>query len=1067
MSAPKSSLRPPVRYSPRRNLLLPALPFLTGLWIVSVADVPARPPGEEARTEPRIRTAAAVRQSTIEEGAAIRPVILDGVVTFAHRSRREFFLHDASGEVAVGLADERLQLPMPGDRVTLSGFTEPGPRLPLVRADAITIQGRTSLPTAPEIAFTEAMRGGEEHQWVALRGRLLQAEPLGSWLRLTLAAEGGEFSVSIPTTARSLADVGSTLRISGVCNLWTLSDSGRIAGVFLFAPSLAEVQVLDAVPTDASATLTQVAQVRRLQATVANVGHPVALRGVVTFVHPDRRTFYLSDDADGVLMWLADQSGVLPHVGDLLTVRGCTSAEQTGIGVRADQLETTGSAALPLARPISIEEAITGAQDGQWVEMRGHLRQVDAGGGWIRLYLTTTAGEITASIPHPAPLDAKVGAFLVVRGVCQSWADDQHRTRGFFLYTPSGAELTVAAPPPADPFAVPEESIANLPLYRPQTLEMQQVRITGTVFHHVPGRYVVVGNTSGVVRVYGQGTEALSPGAQIEVVGVPGRQGNRSVLRGAVYRLLGPGPAPAPLPLPDLPPLDPSLEDQLVTISGHLASVIRHPEGTHLLIQTPDTLVEAVCATGQGAPDTGAWRPGSRLAVTGLYVIEDSDNDAGDRFEIEIRSPADVTVLAPPPWWTRGRTLFALGTIATGLLLGLAWVAILRRQVRRQTATIRRQLEKEAVLRQRHSEIVEHASDFIFTTDLDGRLTSVNPAGELMTGYSEAEARTLRIADLVAPEDAPTATAFLAQAGLPPQAPATTVETHFRTREGRLIWVETSVRAMVENGRVTGVLGIARDIAGRKRLEELNRQVQKADSLRRMAAAIAHNFNNQIQAVLMGMEMVKLEIPKEGVLTEILATAERSALQASEIGKLMLTYLGQTRVDRNPVDLAAVCREGLVRPRIHLPKQIVLEECWPETGPTISANPGQVHQILACLLTNATEAIGEQPGTIRITAECVPPEAVYGSYLRPVNFQFQDSTYGCLTVSDTGCGIPAEDLGKILDPFFTTKFPGRGMGLAAAFGIVRAHDGAIAVESQPRHGSVFRIIFPLVVPPAE
>ncbi len=1009
-----------------------------------------------------LSTAQEVRQLAPVQSATPQPVQLHGVVTFVHPTEKRFFVHDTTGQIAAKPAEDSIPLPAVGDVVTIAGQTAPGPRLPFVLATAIATEGRADLPFAPEITYAQGIGGREEHQWVRLRGRLLRNESFGHWQRLSVGAPEGEFSVSIRDDERLDVPLGTSLLIRGVCNLWSPPDSSEIRGLFLFTPSTADVRTANEVAPSKTA-LTRCDDVRRLSAADADTGLPVQLHGVVTFAHPEQRMFYLNDDTGGMLIRIENESDTLPSVGAAVSVQGITCSGTPLSGVRATQIETEGTLPLPAPRPISTARALTGAEDAQWVEMRGRLRQVDAIGGWLRLYLTTAAGEITVSIPQPSAPEAKVGAFLAVRGVCQSWNNEYNRIGGFFLYSPSTAELAVLEPAPADPFAVPEESIANLVRYRPETLDMQQVRMSGTVLLHHPGHYVVIQNPTGTVRAYSRAPQPiLQPGDRIEIAGVPGRQGSRSVLRGAVYRRIAPGQPPRPIVLPSHPKADTSLDGRLVSLTGRLTNVTRHTGSTRLLLESGGVPVRVVHPSV--LTTSSALRLGSTIAITGLYSIEYDEDDGPSAFSIQLRSPADIVLLASPPWWTVSRALYLLGAIGTCLCLGIAWVAILRRQVRRQTTIIRQQLETEAALSERQREIIENASDAIFSTDLTGRLTSLNPAGERMTGYTVAEALGLELADLVAPEDSATVATFLAQAKLSPHSSASHFEAHFRTKYNQTFWVEISARPIFEKKRITGLLGIARDIASRKQMEELNRQVQKADSLNRMAAAIAHNFNNQLQAVLIGLEMIKLELPKNTSMSEIAAAAERSAHQASEIGKLMLTYVGQAPGKRETIDLVATCRAGLTRLKEKLPRPVSLETDFPTSGLDVFANPTQIQQLLASLFTNAVESIGDTPGAVRVSIGTVQPGTVLQGYRRPLRFRPQDRTYACLTVGDTGCGIAEADFGKLFDPFYTTKFTGRGMGLAAVLGIVRAHDGAVFVESTPGRGSSFRVLLPVHKP---
>ncbi len=987
--------------------------------------------------------------------SANRLVELRGTVTFVHPDGT-FYLQEPTGAMAARPESQTQPRPAVGDIVRVSGRTEPGARLPFVRANRIAIEGHGALPAPAAITPAEALGESREYQWVELEGDLLENESLGDWQRLRVGTADGEFSVSIPSAEPVPAAEGARLRIRGVCNVWQQSGTAALGGFFLFTPTPGDVQEI---ADDDEAAPPPITDIRSLHTRKPRPGQPVDLRGVVTFAHPDQRLFYLDDDTGGVLVWPSTPALPLPAVGARLRLHGVATIGPGATTVRADRIETSGIGPLPAAHPIGIGQAAAGGEDAQWVEMRGHLRQVETGGGWLQLFLTTAAGEITVSIPHASSIAAKVGSFLAVRGVCQSWTDEHGRIAGFFLYSPSTAELTECAPAPADPFAVPEESIANLARYRTRTLEMQQVRLRGTVLHHIPGRSLILRNGDDTVRVFSNDTASLVPGDVVEVAGVPGRRGHHSVLRGATYRRLQAGPAPEPRALTQVATVAPELDGHLVSLQGVLNSIALRPTDTRMLLDVGGTMVEAIHSGPLPAGEGTGWKPGSRLALTGLYNVEGREDEEVSHFILQIRHPAEVVVLSSPPWWTAGRARTALGAIAAVLLAGLGWVAVLRRQIRRQTTVIRRQLAKEAALEVRHGVIIEHASDAIFTTDLEGRFLTFNPAAESMTGYSEAEMLRRRLADLLPPDSPEPLAGFLAQARHPDPA-AAHFEAQFQTRAGERLWVEISARAIREDGAATGLLGIARDITARRQMEKLDRQIQKAESLGRMAAAIAHNFNNQIQAVSMGLEMLRFELPKDPAIGEILGAAERSARQASQVGKLMLTYLGQSPGTRKSIDLAALAREAIARWRKALPSGMALDTEIPESLARVRADPEQIIQAITCLLANAQEAAEGTGGTIRLAVGTADPASIPNNYRRPIDFQALGETYACITISDTGGGIAAKDLEKIFDPYFTTRFHGRGMGLAVALGIVRSYDGAVAVENRPGQGATFSLLLP-------
>jgi CheY-like chemotaxis protein len=133
----------------------------------------------------------------------------------------------------------------------------------------------------------------------------------------------------------------------------------------------------------------------------------------------------------------------------------------------------------------------------------------------------------------------------------------------------------------------------------------------------------------------------------------------------------------------------------------------------------------------------------------------------------------------------------------------------------------------------------------------------------------------------------------------------------------------------------------------------------------------------------------------------------------------------------------------------------------PSPGPTISANENQLHQVLTNLVTNALEAVEENQGGIGLTVEVVSSVEIPATHRFPIGWQPQDSSYACVEMVDSGCGIREENIEKLFDPFFSSKFTGRGLGLSVVLGIVKAHGGAVTVESKERKGSTFRVFLPI------
>jgi PAS domain S-box-containing protein len=254
--------------------------------------------------------------------------------------------------------------------------------------------------------------------------------------------------------------------------------------------------------------------------------------------------------------------------------------------------------------------------------------------------------------------------------------------------------------------------------------------------------------------------------------------------------------------------------------------------------------------------------------------------------------------------------------------------------------------------------------------------------------------------------------------------------------------------------------------AERENLAAQNRQLQKSEGLTRMAEAIAHHFNNQLQAVMGNLEIALLQCPSHVPTVKSMNEALKAAVKAAEMSRLMLTYLGKDFSVRDSLDLAEYSRQSLALVRRIMPPGVHLQAMLPSPGPIIRANPKQVHQVLVNLVTNAWEATGQSGNVIHVTTKTVSPEEISAANRFPVDWQPAESAYACLEVTDTGEGIAPQHIEKLFDPFYTTKFIGRGLGLSVILGSIRAQKGGIVVRSELGQGSVFQVFFPLAPGPA-
>ena len=264
-----------------------------------------------------------------------------------------------------------------------------------------------------------------------------------------------------------------------------------------------------------------------------------------------------------------------------------------------------------------------------------------------------------------------------------------------------------------------------------------------------------------------------------------------------------------------------------------------------------------------------------------------------------------------------------------------------------------------------------------------------------------------------------------------------------------------------------------RDITERKLAEEERRkmdahiqQTQKLESLGVLAGGIAHDFNNLLMTILGNIDLSILEIPPSSPAREPLFEAAKASQRAADLCRQMLAYSGRGRFTCETLDLNNIIEDMQHMLAISVSKKALLRYDFDLHIPAIEADVTQVRQIIMNLVINASDAIGEKSGVISISTGVMSCDRAYLSDTW-LNENLPEGHYAYVEVVDTGCGIDRETVQKIFDPFYTTKFTGRGLGLAAVLGIVRGHCGAIKVYSAPGKGSTFRVLLPAADGPAE
>ena len=248
--------------------------------------------------------------------------------------------------------------------------------------------------------------------------------------------------------------------------------------------------------------------------------------------------------------------------------------------------------------------------------------------------------------------------------------------------------------------------------------------------------------------------------------------------------------------------------------------------------------------------------------------------------------------------------------------------------------------------------------------------------------------------------------------------------------------------------------------------EAQSRHVQKLESIGVLAGGIAHDFNNLLHVVLGNADIALGNLPSNSGAREPLEEVVRATLRAADLTRQLLAYSGKGAVVVRHLDLSREVREMATLLRTALSKQATLVWELATDLPAINADPTQIRQIVMNLITNASDAVGEE-GSIRLRTGVVRLHEVEGQgFTGPITgdgvVARRDDPFVFLEISDTGYGMTPDTLARIFDPFFSTKFAGRGLGLAAVMGIVRSHRGIIRIRTERGVGTAFRVLFPPV-----
>jgi signal transduction histidine kinase/lysophospholipase L1-like esterase len=511
----------------------------------------------------------------------------------------------------------------------------------------------------------------------------------------------------------------------------TLTPEAGVQGPFHLHPNVAGAAILGRDWADAIGAvlekrplpprvLLHASQIRNLAASEAARSLPVHLLGVMmdtVETDSDRRAIILQDQTAAIYVTTpAGAQDVLApfHRNDLLEIEGLTADAQFSPIVQVQLAQKLGTTPMPAAKPVTYLQLVTGASDLQWVEVKGVVRQCfdsESGSDVQRIVVEVGGGLVQVTLGRRAVAGVRPDAEVKLDGICVNRFNFKRQAPVPALQVPDDAEVTIEKPAPTDPFSAPIRSPASLWAVSPESFYAytHRVRVRGTVTHAQSGSSIWIRGDNKGLNFRTSQQDALRPGDVIDALGFPAFGMNAPRLEDAVFRKVDSVQPPVPISLTNLNEAF-DCEDDLVSLQGVLTQIQSFLNGISLTIDQHGQLYKAVLKTPSPERPMPAWPRGAQVRITGICTVANDEAQPSPgipqapSFQILLRSPTDLEILQPPPWWTLQHLALMLGVATSILTLAVGAVLLLSRRRLRQQQHERQMAEAEfsAVLSERN-----------------------------------------------------------------------------------------------------------------------------------------------------------------------------------------------------------------------------------------------------------------------------------------------------------------------------------------------------------------------------
>ncbi len=598
-------------------------------------------------------------------------------------------------------------------------------------------------PSPARVEVGQPLPANDDYLWATAEGIIKFIGFTGRGWLLEINSGGAllDVSLSAPASLPAGLATGSRIRATGFCEAEWDARHHRVPSRLLVAGTH-DLMVLTPPPLKRLAgdehnhplpVLTSAEQVRALKPEEAARGYPVHLRGIVT-AQRESAEGILQDDSSAVYARFHLPAAPPPAVGCFCEVTGTTEPGGFAPVVAVTQAIRLGRGQFPPPLHPDYEQLGSGSMDCLWVELQGMVAGVEPE---VRtLHVAVKGGAVTAVFQVNGDLNFFTGlsnAFVRIRGCVIPGRNVAGQiTKDVFLWVPATSCLAVDQSAVPDPFGAPLKMISELSRFDPNPNYYQTTRVRGQLLQ-VGGNQWYFTDGTNALRIIPKNPPPLAAGDLVEAVGLPELGTASPLLREALVRKIGQAPLPTPVGLSLDQLSQPENDGRWARIEGRLMEIQTTPGGVVLWLQAG--LVNLPAVLPLTAPSASLPPPGSRLSVCGV-VAQSLGGEArnGGKGELELNSPADITCVQLPPFWTPRRTLLAMGTLAGILGLAGLWIYFLRRTVWLRTRALQREMSErqsaeekvrvfqtESALEEQRARIARNIHD-----DLGARVTKLN-----------------------------------------------------------------------------------------------------------------------------------------------------------------------------------------------------------------------------------------------------------------------------------------------------------------------------------------------------